>query len=529
MTRAPAKDRASGATAPTGRPPRTDHARAVSIGLTPWRPLLVVAAAAALAAASFAVVPAQVGFDPWNWLIWGRQIVDGHLDTRGGTSWKPLPVLLTTPLSLAGGAAPVLWLGVERTAALLGFLGVLRLGLRLGGPVAGVLAVGLAAPLGYALLWFAGGTSELPLVGLVAWAVVAQLDGRPVRALALWYAAALLQPTAWPFVAAQAALVAVRRPERRVLALGLLAALPVVWLGPEWLGSGSLTGGSDKALGSPAAAELREAAHPWRLVLHRWGVLLPVWLGLLAVAAVVLALLRRRRAEPLLGLVVVGWVGLVAAMAEVGFASTPRFLLPAAVLAVALAATAVAALAQAVARRLPAPRLAQAIVVVLALLPLAPWAGGRLDRLRHDRTRVAYAAAHQAQLGPAVEQAGGRERLLACGSAFTYRYRVPHVTWALDPPARPRRAPGVVLVRARTSARGTLVPALEDATAGVPRVARSPTWEIRARCRAGLPPRTLAEWRRVGAPLPGARAGRGSTSAPPGGRSAAARRGPAAP
>src|SRR3954451_18354380 len=55
------------------------------------------------------LAPAAPTYDPWAWIIWGREIVHLDLSTAEGPSWKPLPVLLTTPFSLFGGLAPDLW------------------------------------------------------------------------------------------------------------------------------------------------------------------------------------------------------------------------------------------------------------------------------------------------------------------------------------------------------------------------------------------------------------------------------------
>src|SRR5258707_7212296 len=48
------------------------------------------------------LVSRQPTYDPYAWLIWGRQIGDGTLDTVAGPSWKPLPVMLSTPFSWLG-------------------------------------------------------------------------------------------------------------------------------------------------------------------------------------------------------------------------------------------------------------------------------------------------------------------------------------------------------------------------------------------------------------------------------------------
>src|SRR6185436_2972945 len=47
-----------------------------------------VAACAALAALSL-LLPWALAFDPQVWVAWGHDAFHGHLDTRGGPTWKP--------------------------------------------------------------------------------------------------------------------------------------------------------------------------------------------------------------------------------------------------------------------------------------------------------------------------------------------------------------------------------------------------------------------------------------------------------
>src|SRR3954452_22475990 len=97
----------------------------------PWR--LLVLACLGLAALSL-LGPSQPTYDPWAWLIWGRDIVHLDLVTTAGPSWKPLPVLFTTPFAVIGtGAAPDLWLVVARAGGLL----ALAMAYRLAGPLRG--------------------------------------------------------------------------------------------------------------------------------------------------------------------------------------------------------------------------------------------------------------------------------------------------------------------------------------------------------------------------------------------------------
>src|SRR5213078_265963 len=61
----------------------------------------------ALAAASLAL-PSAPTYDPWAWIVFGRELVlpGPGFSTIASTGWKPLAVLFTAPLSLAGSAAP---------------------------------------------------------------------------------------------------------------------------------------------------------------------------------------------------------------------------------------------------------------------------------------------------------------------------------------------------------------------------------------------------------------------------------------
>ena len=65
----------------------------------------VALAVLALTALTF-LIPSAPTYDPWAWIVWGREILHLDLSTVDGPSWKPLPVLLTTPFALFGGLAP---------------------------------------------------------------------------------------------------------------------------------------------------------------------------------------------------------------------------------------------------------------------------------------------------------------------------------------------------------------------------------------------------------------------------------------
>src|SRR5436305_6082567 len=108
----------------------------------------------ALAALSAAVLPTVPSYDPWSWIVWGREVSDPALSftVGGGPSWKPLPVIFTTVFGLFGGAAPALWVITARAGGLLALVAAYRLAARLvGGPRAAASVGGLLAAAGVAL------------------------------------------------------------------------------------------------------------------------------------------------------------------------------------------------------------------------------------------------------------------------------------------------------------------------------------------------------------------------------------------
>jgi hypothetical protein len=109
----------------------------------------LLAACLALAALSL-LLPSQPSYDPFAWLVWGHEIAHGSLDTTGGSSWKPLPVVFTVlfaPFSRVDDTIPVApWMVVARTGALLALVLAFRLALRLaGGGVTGAIGGAVAA------------------------------------------------------------------------------------------------------------------------------------------------------------------------------------------------------------------------------------------------------------------------------------------------------------------------------------------------------------------------------------------------
>ena len=315
---------------------------------------LAVLACSALAALSAAVLPTVPSYDPWSWIVWGREVFDPHLSFAigGGPSWKPLPFLFTTVFGLFGGAAPTLWVITARAGGLLGLVAAYRLAsllvARTPGPrwepvLAGAIAaVGVALTQDWAYYMFRG-TSEPMLVAAALWAVDRHLAGRRGEAFALGVAASLIRPEAWPFVLVYGALLWRREPRLRALVAAGLLSIPLLWFVPPWIGSGQ----PFLAASHAQAYNGHLGNHPFLEVLRRGVDLQVAPMFVFGLVAVALAWWRDRDTL-ILGLAAgaVGWWVLVVAMTLDGYPGLERFYLPAAGLTCVLAGVGVVGVAR---------------------------------------------------------------------------------------------------------------------------------------------------------------------------------------
>jgi hypothetical protein len=435
---------------------------------------------AAVAALSL-LAPWAPTYDPWAWLIWGREVNGLELDTTAGPAWKPLPVLATTALSPFDEAAPAMWLVIARTGGLLAVVLAFSLAARLapgrGRWFAGaVAALGLLATVGF-LRGAAGGSSEGLLVALLLLAVDRHLSGRHVQAFGLGLGASLLRPEVWPFLLVYALWLWRRDPASRRLVAAGIALLPALWLAPELWGSGNLLRSSERAQfpnpGQPALAD-----RPALEVVEGFATMVPLPVLLLALGTTVVALFRRDRLPLVLAGGIAGWVALVALMAEAGFSGEDRYLLAAAAFAAVLGGVGAGRLYDLAALRAP-----RAVAPVGAAI-LAVAVAASLPSARSLGDELAYAADLRADLRTVVARAGGAERLRSCGPLYVGRYRFPLVAWHLrahisDLSLTPH-APGVVF-RSKLTPDEPTSPAVP---AGFELLADEGAWEVHAACTA---------------------------------------------
>ena len=256
--------------------------------------------------------------------MWGREILHVNLQTTGGPTWKPLPVIFTTVFALFGKAEPDLWLVVARAGAFAAVVMVFRLSLRLTRQIGsyfvrpadagtepgradlllawlpallagGIAAVGLALSGGY-ISSNALGYSEGLATAAILIAVERHLDGKPRQAFAVGFLGALDRPEIWLFWGPYGLWLFWKDPGARKLVIGLFVLIPILWFAPEYWGSGHFLRGATRAqhvrsnslalAKCPFCSELTKAAWP--------TVLLRIKLAAAVLALVVGFVLARR-------------------------------------------------------------------------------------------------------------------------------------------------------------------------------------------------------------------------------------------
>jgi hypothetical protein len=455
----------------------------------------VALAVLALTALTF-LMPSAPTYDPWAWIIWGREVLHLDLSTVDGPSWKPLPVLLTTPFALFGSLAPDLWLFVARAGAIAGVVMAFRVARRLGGVPAGAAAAAAYAIAPWTLRNAALGNSEGLLVALALAAVDRHLAGRPKHAFLLGLGAALLRPEAWPFLGLYGLWLLWREPGARRVVIAGFVALPLLWLLPELWGSGDLLRAAHRAH-TPRANSAAFADDPIVEVVRQFGTMLTpaLWIGLGALAAGLLLRIgssrRDRRIAITLAVGGAVWVAEVAVMTNDGFSGNARYLIMPAAIACVLAGVGIGWLVRALPRRVAGGALA---VAILAIAAAAGFAAPSVNRLDAVRASVYYQARLTDGLRDAVAQAGGRDRLLACGTPYTGAFQVPAVAWLLHqhttvvrsasaPGDAPPQVPAIVF-RSKTTSTSHPVPPIDSigGEAAVETFAIASGWRIVGRC-----------------------------------------------
>ena len=409
----------------------------------------ITAGCVALAAISL-LGPSQPSYDPWAWLVWGRELAHFSLDTTSGPSWKPLPVIFTTlfaPFSMLDDRIPpAMWIVVARTGGLLAVVLAFRVAARLaGGPsarrwVAGDVAAGalLLTPEWFRYLIHG---NEVPLaIALALAAVDRHLDGSRRAAFVLGALVCLARPELFGFLALYGAYLWWTEPATRTL-VGATAVLVVAaWLVPSWIGAGDPLYAGNQARSEPSWS-LSLAPAPWRAALSVAQDQALLVIELLAVVAVAGALARRRAGSlaperpgevMALGGFGLSMVVLYAAMTEAGFSGNARYVLPA-IAAIAVLGGVGAALAGELVVRAAGvrhPVAAAGIAGTVLLLAAAPEITAHVRATGTETSESLERSRLHSRLDGAVRQVGERFVLLF-GPPTVNRSFQTHLAWDL--------------------------------------------------------------------------------------------------
>jgi hypothetical protein len=414
-------------------------------GLGPVWPWLI--GCLAIAALTL-LLPSTPTYDPWAWILWGREIAHFDLVTNGGPSWKPLPIVFTTVFSLVGhDVAPFLWVVVGRAGGLLACVMSYRVAYRLmRGSWLGVVA-GIASALAlFASFHFvrdaALGNSEPLLAALFLWAFERHLDGRRDHALYLGVACALLRPEVWPFLGLYGLWLWVVEPRLRMRMVGFAVLIPALWFLPEWWGAGDPFRAGARA-NAPNPGSVAFAEHPALELFDKFRAVTisPVELGVvIAVGYAIVAWVRRRAEGRTLAFALIGfaWFALVAAMTEGGFAGNQRYLIVTTAVVCVLGGIGVTRVVQGVGwigERVGGTArtgtVTAAVFLLVALVAATPIIRAKANNI----SRVAGGLEHEADvwhdLKGAIDQSGGPDRLLACGGVFSGPFQTQMVAYEL--------------------------------------------------------------------------------------------------
>ncbi len=462
------------------------------LGLSAWGTYGLIIAAGLVIGAVTLLVPSTPSYDPWCWLVWGREVLHGSLHTQGGASWKPLPVVFTTVFALFGKAQPDIWLAVARAGFVMTVLMSGKLAGRLtlwlapdygrrplgslplrhriasAGPaaLAGVIAIFAVALSGGWLSNSTLGYSEALAVGFLLIGLERHMDGHPRQAFACGLVAALDRPETWVFWGPYGLWLMWKDPGARAMVVGLAILTLVLWFVPQKIGGGSFDSGlvrathvraNSNALKSfPFGAEFKSA---WTLSIFRVKIaaiaMIAGGLSLLgyhwrtrhsATARLRLSTLQVRAVAvaTISGLFGYGWWALISLETQAGFSGNSRYLTIGAAsvdMAGAICYGAIAvALAQLPRYWVPESRerlkLGQRLVLATALLAaffiaFPNWVGSNFISLRAFHRAINYQAGLRQDASTLIKQEGGPEALQSCGAGkiMVEGFQVPMVAW----------------------------------------------------------------------------------------------------
>jgi hypothetical protein len=201
----------------------------------PW-PKIALAALVLGTLVGFIVYPTFPNYDSYYSLLWGRELIHGHLPSfeayRAPTE-HPLAIAFGALLSLLGDSADRVMVGATLASFVLLAVGMYRLGRAAFTPLVGLVAAGLLCTRFDFPFLAARAYIDIPYLAFVIWAAALEAErprrGAPV--LLLLTAASLMRPEAWLLNGAYLLWVAIPATWPARLRYAALAAVgPATWL-----------------------------------------------------------------------------------------------------------------------------------------------------------------------------------------------------------------------------------------------------------------------------------------------------------
>jgi len=187
--------------ATTPAAPRARTGLSARVAALPWPGIALVALAIATFV-GFLVYPTYPNYDSYYSLLWGREILHGHLPSFDGyrtPTEHPLAVAFGAVLSLLGrGGDRVMVFFTEASFVVL-FAGIYQVGRRAFTPLVGLAAAGILCTRFDFPFLAARAYIDIPYLAFVVWAAALEL-GKPRRGGIVWVllaCAGLLRPEAW--------------------------------------------------------------------------------------------------------------------------------------------------------------------------------------------------------------------------------------------------------------------------------------------------------------------------------------------
>ncbi|WP_272477570.1 hypothetical protein [Baekduia alba] len=187
--------------APASDPPPARTGVLARLAALPW-PGLALAALAIATLVGFLVYPTYPNYDSYYSLIWGREILHGHLpsfDEYRSPTEHPLAVAFGAALSLLGRHGDRVMVFFTEASFVVLCAGIYQLARRAFTPLVGLAAAGILCTRFDFPFLAARAYIDIPYLAFVVWAAALEV-GRPRRGGIVWVllaCAGLLRPEAW--------------------------------------------------------------------------------------------------------------------------------------------------------------------------------------------------------------------------------------------------------------------------------------------------------------------------------------------